>query len=43
MSRETHFYCDGEQAPAQAVQGGCGVSILENTQKLADMILGNQL
>jgi len=32
--QETLFYCGGHQALAQAAQGGCGVSILGDTQKL---------
>ena len=31
--QETLFHCEGGQALAQVAQGGCGVSILADTQK----------
>lgn len=32
--QKTLLYCESDQAPAQVAQGGCGASILPDTQKL---------
>jgi len=38
----TLFYCEGNRALSQVVQGGCGVSILGDIQK-PGLVLGKQL
>ena len=40
--QETLFHCEGDGALAQVAQGGCGVSILGDTQKPSGHGLGQQ-
>jgi len=42
-NEETLFYCEGNRALAQVVQGGCGVSVLGDTQKPSGQGPGQQV
>jgi len=42
-TEETLFHSEGDWALAQVAQGDCGVSILGDTQKLLDIVLGSWL